>query len=62
MSEEKKTNSKCEEGERKKIVSVKFRVFGKKNERKVPRKKIKVFFFCENLLSPCSLVGFYVNL
>ncbi len=42
MSEEKKI-SKCEEG--KKNVSVEFRVFGKKEiERKVPRKKIKVFW------------------
>ncbi len=41
MSEEK--FSKCGRG--KKNVSVKFRVFGKKRiERKVPRKKIKVFW------------------
>ena len=40
MSEEK--FSKCEEGE-KKSVSVEFRVFGKKNERKVPEKKSKCF-------------------
>ncbi len=48
--------SKCEEG--KKNVSVGFRVFGKKNEieRKVPEKKIKVFWV-EILLSSCSLVG-----
>ncbi len=40
MSEEK--FSKCGEG---KNVSVEFRVFGKKRiERKVPRKKIKVFW------------------
>ncbi len=61
MSEEK--FSKCEEGE--KNVSVKFRVFGKKNERKVPGKKIKVFLF-ENLkwrilLSSYSLVGACVD-
>ena len=63
MSEEK--FSKCEEG--KKIVSVEFRVFGKKMEieRKVPEKKIKVFSLDENLkwkilLSSYSLVGLYV--
>ncbi len=55
MSEEK--FSKCEEG--KKNVSVEFRVFGKK--RKVPEKKIRVFWV-EILLSSCSLVGLYVNL
>jgi len=38
-------------------VSVEFRVFGKKNKRKVPGKKmVKI------LLSSCSLVGLYVNL
>ncbi len=42
MSEEK--FSKCEEG-KKKNVSVEFRVFGKKIERKVPgEKKIKVIW------------------
>ena len=46
----KKKFPKCEEGEEKN-VSVEFRVFGKKKEieRKVPRKKIKVFFLDENL-------------
>ncbi len=44
----------------KKNVSVEFRVFGKKNERKVPRKKIKVFWV-EILLSSCSLVNLRVK-
>ncbi len=39
MSEEKEF-SKCEGGEEEN-VSVEFRVFGKKNERKVPGKKLK---------------------
>jgi hypothetical protein len=60
VSEEK--FSKCGEG---KNVSVKFRVFGKKNRRRVRekknqsvlgKKKKKIF------LSSCSLVGLYVNL
>ncbi len=55
MSEEK--FSKCEG--KKKNVSVEFRVFGKK---KVPREKIKVFFWMKILLSSCSLIGFYVSL
>ncbi len=62
MSEEK--FSKCEEGE--KCLSVEFRVFGKKNERRISEKKIKVFLGeilkCEILLSSYSLVGLYVNL
>ncbi len=60
MSEEK--FSKYEEV-RKKNVSIEFQVFGKKMEieRKVPRKKIKLFAV-EILLSSCSLVGLYVNL
>ena len=60
MSEERKKFSKCGEGEI--IVSVEFRVFGKKRkleERKIPRKKIKVFFWMKILLSSCSLVGFF---
>ncbi len=58
MSEEK--FSKCGKG---KNVSVEFQLFGKKMEieRKVPGKKIKVFWV-EILLSSCSLVGLYVNL
>ncbi len=58
MSEEK--FSKCEEGGGGKC---KCRISGvrKKNERKVPEKKIKVFWV-EILLSPCSLVGLYVTL
>ncbi len=60
MSEEK--FSKCEEG-KKKNVSVKFRVFGKKNWKKSSggEKKSK-WFGVEILLSSCSLVGLYVNL
>ncbi len=57
MSEEK--FSKCEEGGKK----CKCRISGvrKKNERKVPGKKIKLFWV-EILLSSCSLVWFYINL
>ncbi len=55
MSEEKKF-SKCEEGE--KCLSIEFRVFGKKNERKVRRKD----FWEEILLSSCSLVGLCIDL
>jgi hypothetical protein len=63
VSEERKKFSKCGEGEKK----CKCRISGvrkkKEIERKVPRKKIKVFFFwMKILLSSCSLVGFYVSL
>ncbi len=51
MSEEK--FSKC--GGEGKNVSVEFRVFGKKNQSVLGKKK-KIF------LSSCSLVGLYVNL
>ncbi len=44
----KKKNSKCEEGEEKKNCKCRISGVRKKNERKVPRKKIKVFFFGEN--------------
>ncbi len=63
-----KKKSKCPKKERNfqsvgrgKNVSVEFRVFGKKKlkERKIQRKKIKVFFWMKILLSSCSLVGFF---
>ncbi len=62
MSEEK--FSKCEEG--KKMFKCRISGVRKKNERKVSRKKIKVFLGgnlkCGILLSSCSLVGLYVDL
>ncbi len=69
---EKEKKSKCPKKnfqsvkKEKKKLSIEFRVFGKKNEGKVPRKKNEVFFGMKNwsekfLLSSYSLVGLLVK-
>ena len=57
----KKNFQSVKKGEKKKNVSVEFRVFGKKRKlkEKFREKKSKCFFWMKILLSSCSLVGFF---